>query len=78
MQCTHTPYQDTTLIPVSKLLQLELTLAMQLITLCNLYISGTYSFNHNVINNLVEQLLNKYILLGDLNSHITNWRQKYR
>ena len=44
----------------------------QLVTICNVYISGTHSFNPNIINNLIE-LPNPFILLGDLNSHRTNW-----
>ena len=35
--------------------------------------SGTHSFNPNIINNLIKQLPNPFILLGDLNSHSTNW-----
>lgn len=45
----------------------------KLITICTLYLSPSASVNQSVLNDLVDQLPEPYIVLGDLNGHSPIW-----
>ena len=67
-----TPYQVVLLTTDIQAIAFGINIG-QLITVCNVYISGTHNFNYNIMNDLIEQLPCPFILLGDLNSHSTMW-----
>ena len=67
-----TPYQVVLLTTEIQAIAVRVNIG-QLITVCNVYISGTHNFNYNIMNDLIEQLPRPFILLGDLNSHSTMW-----
>lgn len=43
------------------------------ICICNIYIPNSYSFEIQEINDIIKQITNPFILLGDFNSHHTLW-----
>ena len=44
-----------------------------MVTLCNVCISGSHNFSRELVQDVLDQLLEPYILLGDFNSHNTLW-----
>ena len=67
-----TPYEVISLSTNSQAIAIRINIG-QLITICNVYNSGTHNFNDNIICDLIDQRPSPYILLGDFNSHNTNW-----
>ena len=43
------------------------------ITICSVYIPPSFSLNSQHLDNLLQQLLSPYILLGDFNGHNILW-----
>jgi len=43
------------------------------VTICNIYIPNSQEFNSTHIQNIIDQLLTPFIILGDFNSHNTLW-----
>lgn len=46
------------------------------LTICNVYLPNSYSFNEEELINLTNQLPKPFVVLGDFNSHHMYWGSK--
>ena len=52
---------------------IKININKQMITVCNVYLSPSESINYENLNNLVSQLKQPFIIMGDFNAYSLQW-----